>query len=80
MANAIVLLKDHGYKMEKKKALKMIENLIKEFKGSNVILAIEKDNVFEMRNDRFNCAYDLLTATQDWIKRGYKVYYARCMM
>lgn len=74
MKLVIVLVKNKAYRMTYQKAKKMIDMLKKEHKGNNMILAIGIDNVIELRKDRFSCAYDLLTATQEWIKKGYKVY------
>lgn len=70
----MVLINNHAYRMSRDKAKKMINMIKKEKKGTNTILAIEKDNIFEMRKDNFNCANDLLSATQIWLKKGYKVY------
>lgn len=41
------------------------------------ILAIEKDNFAEMRNDVYKNQQALTDAVADWNKKGYKVQYTR---
>lgn len=69
-----VSINDKIYRMQFNQAKEMINMLKKEHKGKNVILAIGKESHIEMRKDTYSCAYDLLTATQEWLKKGYKVY------
>lgn len=46
-----------------------------ENKGKNVIVGLERHNILECRLDYFPKADELLSATQEWIKQGYKVHY-----
>lgn len=74
MKLVMVLVNDRAYRMPLNKAMEMIDMLKKEHKGKNMILALRKDSLIEMRKDVFTNAYDVLKVTQEWLKKGYKVY------
>lgn len=62
------------YVMERKKAMEIMKIAKEKNKGKNVIVGLEKDRIIECRLDTYPTAYELLTATQEWLKLGYKVH------
>lgn len=62
------------YVMERQKAMGVMKIAKEKNKGKNVIVGLEKDKVIECRLDEYPNAYDLLTATKEWLKQGYKVH------
>lgn len=62
------------YVMDRKKAMEIMKIAKEKNKGKNVIVGLEKDRIIECRLDAYPTAYELLTATQEWLKLGYKVY------
>lgn len=62
------------YVMERKKAMEIMKIAKEKNKGKNVIVGLEKDSIIECRLDTYTTAYELLSATQEWLKLGYKVH------
>lgn len=62
------------YVMERQKAMGVMKIAKEKNKGKNVIVGLEKDRIIECRLDVYPTAYELLTATQAWLKQGYKVH------
>jgi fructose-1-phosphate kinase PfkB-like protein len=73
----IVSIKGHSYQMKRKEFDKMVKVLKKSIKKKPTILAVEKDNFAEMRNDIYSSQDDLTTAITKWHKQGFSVKYIR---
>lgn len=69
-----VLIKDHVYQMTKKQALGLIKEIKKSRRKTNTILALEKDNIFEMRDDGFKTLPEMLKVVKEYSKQGYLVH------
>ncbi|MEG2285813.1 MAG: hypothetical protein RSB90_09630, partial [Eubacterium sp.] len=69
-----LLIKGHLYQMTKQEAVKTINQIKTERKGTNSILALEKNKIFEMRDDQYNSITELLEAVKTYNKQGYIVY------
>lgn len=69
-----VLINGHAYQMTKTQAVKTINQIKKTRKGTNTILALEKNKIYEMRDDVYPNAKALLKAVKEYNKQGYVVY------
>ena len=73
----IVLINGNSYKMGKNEFKGFVRELKKKFKRTNIILGIEKNDIFECRKDEFKNPVELLDEVQRWNRKGYKCYYVR---
>ncbi|OCN03584.1 hypothetical protein A4S06_05330 [Erysipelotrichaceae bacterium MTC7] len=69
-----------SYNMKPKKAKETVQMIREAHKGQNMIIALEKGSVMELRNDKYDTAIEVLDAVKDWIKKGYKVYSVKNIM
>lgn len=66
------------YVMPRKKAMDVMKIAKEHNKGKNVIVGLAKGHVIECRLDEYDSAQELLDASKEWIKQGYKVYSQKC--
>ncbi|MEG0681706.1 MAG: hypothetical protein RR581_08810, partial [Eubacterium sp.] len=72
-----LLIKGHLYQMTKQEAVKTINQIKTERKGTNSILALEKNKIFEMRDDTFKTSQELTKKIKEYNKMGYIVHKIR---
>ena len=68
-------IKGHVYDMPRKQYQATIKMLKQKLKGKNVIIALEKGESAEARNDQYPTRKDLLEAVREWRKAGFIVVY-----
>ncbi len=73
----IISIKGHTYEMGRKEFKGLIAQVSKSIPNKPTIIALEKDDYAEMRNDVFQTQKDLTNAIVSWNKKGYKVKYKR---
>lgn len=73
-----VSLNNNIYTMPKKIILSMIKSIKEEIKERNInmIIALEKGNIIEMRKDTYASIHDLHDKISEWANLGFKVYYS----
>lgn len=80
MDNNLVLLSINNniYKLNKKAALSAIKIIEEETQknNTNMLIALEKNNVIEMRKDVYESIHDLHDKISEWTNLGFKVYYS----
>lgn len=67
----------HTYQARREAVMAFIRTLRKSFRGQNRIIALERGDVIEMRNDEYPSARACTKAVKDWTRRGYHVHYNR---
>lgn len=73
----VVLIQGHTYEMPKKQFNQYIKQIKKMIPDCPTLLAIEKDEKVEMRNDMFSSQAELTAAIHKWNKQGYICKYYR---
>lgn len=73
----IVSIKGHNYSMQRKAYKKYINKIKHMIKKQPTIIALEKSEYAEMRNDVYPDQKELNEAITEWEKQGFKVRFIR---
>lgn len=73
----IVSISDHLYSMKRESYKKYLNKISKMIKRQPTIIAVEKKEYVEMRNDIYPNQKELNKAIKNWEAKGYKVRYIR---